>query len=165
MSSIPDVVLNDIRIATKNVICASIAMRMLPALDVLYSERRKTYTFYVNRSQILDAFKDDRLYVIDIYGEGESGERLRNWMDDTYDTNFYLPAFCVLSKDKTTVEYLWVHAPLRGLGFGRMFIEVLKPQKAQDALKQSTGFWDKMHVEYNVYRPIKKQRRSKADDG
>lgn len=151
----------DIRDAKKSVCLADYAICLYPTLDVLYSEKRKKGTFYHNRVNILDAFKQNRLYVIDMAGTGKSGERLRQWLLDKYDSQYYVPAFCVLSIDQKAVEYVWVHEPLRGFGLGRLFVEELKPRRANDVLEQSIGFWNKMNIEYDVYRPPKVPRKRK----
>jgi hypothetical protein len=79
-----------------------------------------------NRSDLVEAFKDEKLYGLEIKGAG--------------DLYFLLPCLCIV-KD-STVSSVWTHTRARRKGFAIMLIKLLRVQNVLNPTYDSLPFWE-----------------------
>lgn len=103
--------------------------------------------FGKNAAAVLRGFKEGRLFVAHHKKNRSTTTRAqaRELQDPVYcgDAVYQLPAFCLLSEDRTAVAMLWVHARARRLGIATAFVEHTGAQFVEWPLTSaSQPFWD-----------------------
>lgn len=131
---------------------------------------------------ILDAFKEETLYWLQVEKNEETWPGYYNKRDDSssdeddrdtvsmddLDDTFLikgvyglktdwntLPCFCIVNKeDRTICDLIWVHSRARKNGFGRRMIELLGIKYVEATTEESSVFWDKIGRSNIKFRSI-----------
>jgi hypothetical protein len=94
--------------------------------DKLWNNLADDKSSYVwNRSDLVEAFKDEKLYGLEIKGGG--------------DLFFLLPCLCIV-KD-SLVSSVWTHTRARRKGFATMLIKLLRVRNVLNPTYDSLPFW------------------------
>lgn len=101
--------------------------------------------FFHNKSSIVEAYKTENLYGLQVYETDEMYKRGAR-MDNIFCmSSFYLlPCFCVKEDDKAII--IWTHTRARKMGFAKKLVELLSIKFALHPLPNSIGFWKKCDV-------------------
>jgi hypothetical protein len=101
--------------------------------------------FLHNKSTIVEAFKDGKLYGLSVCESQKMYERFARW-DSVFcrETYYLLPCFCI-KHDKTAI-IIWTHTRARRMGFAKKLVELLHIEHAWNPLSDSLEFWTKCDV-------------------
>lgn len=117
------------------------------------NETGKTKGFYCNRTHLLKAYRQGRFFVLtlqendEIYHNRDSENELFCYGSFGNCTLYLFPAFLVLSEDRKTIDFLWVHERARKKGLARCLVEASGVKTARDVLSFSVPFWEKIGIE------------------
>jgi len=137
-------------------------------IDLLYEEYvHNKKGFYCNKNLILDAFKENRLFILeceetdDMFYNDEIGSKIRKFC--LPGCGWSIPSFCILEKNSVdllgdinsidsnsvnAISLIWTFTPLRKLGLANTFIEHFNITEVDDILEESIPFWSKSNVKY-----------------
>jgi len=117
-----------------------------------------SHSFYGNRCDIADAFRERRLYMLTDLRRESAAPDNRLMAVDVLTPDLYIwthpctvPAFAVLD-DEGAMEMLWVRADCQGKGYGRTLVEELHVNVAAAVIPTARSFWE--HV---GFRPTLKR--------
>jgi len=101
--------------------------------------------FLHNRSAILEAYKEGKLYGLRVNETDKMYERGAG-MDKIFCENslYLLPCFCIKKNNKAII--IWTHTRARKMGFAKKLVELLHIKYAYKPLPDSIGFWKKCNV-------------------
>ncbi len=106
-------------------------------------------SFWHNRTCILNAFRDGRLYGLNIhetdlmYERGVRGDPVFARAYHGEPSFYLLPCFCVVSAtDDKTCDMIWVHTRARRKGLGRKLVRELGIRVAREPVPEAKPFWD-----------------------
>ena len=105
-------------------------------LDHLNEERDKTNTFFHNRHDMLEAFKEGRMYTPHLIETDEVYNRLGEISPFRVDALHELASFCVVDKH-VKIEFIWTLHALRGCGYGTAFVQHFKVETVDSVLEDS----------------------------
>lgn len=109
--------------------------------------------FYHNRTSLLKAYIEGRLYTISATLHDESGDWKyrdpiwakfnKDFSAGNGDKKLILPCFCLLSKEANTCDCLWVHPRIRKQGVATKLLLALKIKHVENVMPEAKKFWDK----------------------
>lgn len=120
----------------------------------------ENFIFSQNRSLMLQAFKDGKLFGIFITETDSMKSRNSFQQDPIFASSCHqhiemprsllVPGFCVKYNEDTAIM-LWVHYRCRGLGLGKKFVQSLGIKNLSGSPTMwSVGFWERCGVKFHV---------------
>ena len=114
--------------------------------------------FYHNRTSLLKAYIEGRLYTISATQPRDEDGKMLKYADPIWaqfnknipakyfsggEWRSILPCFCLLSKEANTCDCLWVHPRIRKQGVATKLLLALQIKHVENVMPEAKKFWDK----------------------